>query len=161
MSKTKKRRDKPTDTKGEYVMKKRKIGIIFCCMLLLFMGSMSALAANQDFSFILYKGENHETIFTATKSDNEQNAYVTLQRDKSDCFEEGKSSLGVRVRTAQTPTQSGGIACTSYYVFKNFEKKVLPYSLYTGKAGESYTLYAQVDSSSTYNMVVAGGKWCP
>ena len=142
-------------------MRKKKNGIIFSCMLFLLVGNITALAKNQDFSFIIYKGEDHETIFTETKSDNEQNAYITLKRERSDCFAEGRSALGVRVRTAWAPGQSAGIACTSYSIFNRFQTKVLPYSLYRGVAGNPYTLYSQVDSSSSESMIVAGGTWCP
>lgn len=141
---------------------KKKLQRIVSALLLVVMalGSMTAMAANHDFSFT-FRNLSNQTTENMNKSDDEQNWYVSLDTKNKDTGVANTMSdtniLGLRMNSDTTRSY-----VSKYHTFSNY---VTSYKLaYTSEVTTSTDLYmgAKKDSSSTSSATLTiSGRVCP
>ena len=142
------------------IMRKIKVAALTMCAAFTLL-STSALAAespnNRDFTFTLSSTaskENQHYAGLGTKGyDGDQYAYVKPEASQSNLAIRG-ASVNFRVRDNAHNYATEYVNCNSYKTYK------MQYLSVKAVGGANYRLYANVESTNTYPVVI-GGAWCP
>lgn len=133
-------------------MKGRKIITLLAIMCLVF-GTMTAHAETKGFDFYMAASMNDAGVWTATKADSEQKAYVTPV-----------TISGTGRIWAEVYTISPQLSCTNPVGIQNGEENVTKTTAYntTGIAGNTYRIIAgDTECEVTSATFKVTGRWTP
>ena len=135
-------------------MTKKILSLVLAACALFSIMSVPVYAGNTYFKFELRDKNSKESILgPATKDDGDMYAYITPHADKSNLAIQG-AVVNLRVRDNARNYATEYVVCNAYrrYTPKYIDGKAV--------AGASYRLFANVESTKAYN-VILGGLWCP